>query len=36
MDLETIVSVVLREGNSAINLWGRSMGAATSISKIVI
>jgi alpha/beta superfamily hydrolase len=30
MDLQTIISFLLKEGNSKIHLWGRSMGAATS------
>lgn len=30
MDLQAIVSVVLANGNRRVQLWGRSMGAATS------
>lgn len=30
MDLQAIISMMLKKGNSKIHLWGRSMGAATS------
>lgn len=36
MDLQAVVSVVLKEGNSSVSLWGRSMGAATSTCSITI